>query len=291
MINKNCFLLFIDPYHPLNGNIYYHLDYFNFVSKFDKDVKFVFYLEPNHIYWLNKEIILEIAKERFGQVNFNPENIFFEQTKNFNLLKYRSKNIVTTDHTYFKLDGLIPGENIFIFNTWFSLKYKYLIRNKFCTILNESPENGEVNYIRKIDLSGLKEPQNNPNNLFVYISGERSIVEEKLEDIYNKYSIQFDFVLTCQNYNLNIRKEKLKQFMYRLPNCFEQFSTYLYIPPRQLDFAPRLIIESKFLNKNILIDSFPENENGMKRINSVLNNDINEYILNQTDFVIEKLCI
>ena len=299
---------YLDPFHPLNGNTFYIFDYYFYLKSIGVDAKLIFIIDQAHYYppEHNKEYFLNIMKDRYDLSNVDFEDDFIFDTLDVVMrLKYKFKYAICTDKTYDKCNRMIPVQKLFVWGTWWSLSdinsisVQNIISDKKCVFLNESKAVGGVNYHRRMLLDRM---WNKPadNNIFLYIGGERYIDEQQFRDIVLPKKGNHNNILVYgspqhkyapeKNYSYFEQYDFVEFHTMHPSRFFERFQTYFYVLPKGIDYAPRLLIEAAWLNKEILYYRNGEiDDGGMSRYHDIQNNNIGQYNLSKDDWLIQEL--
>lgn len=279
----NLILHYIDHENVIDGNTITLLDLFFFMKLHSIDVNCIFFSISHNSY---KMIFNDLILSRY-----NISNQYLKEVKvvtcDPNLLKLKRNllckfdNIIMTDATYSRLKNVkLVFNQLDIINSWFSFynKNTYPSNTK---IFNENYLCGKVNYHKKICVELLKNKYTK-DKMFILANGERRLTQHELDDISFKFNCN---KVLCQDIieGLDITNYTI----YSLKDPLFDYSTYLYVPTKTYEFAPRMLLESIFLGKNVEIYKYPENKN--QRFIDIMNNDINKYKLTLNDEIIRNL--
>lgn len=274
----NAVLYHANPANPISGNIFYLFEYYLIIRKY-KEIKFII-LDTNNLNYI-KDIFLdkyEFDKEILDDIiSWNSKEI----------LKLNIDKCLTTDRVYNDLT-LIRAKEIFIFNTWNSFENKIKKNDKRVKIFNECEMCGDVNYFRKLYFKAFKKPSNVENNIFVHLPNVRIPSEEEFTKIYESFN-NYEQILIYTDREIEYlnKFEDIKVYNEHIFNFFNRFNRYAYVLPNGQDYSPRLLLEAKYLNKEILYyRNIIENDGGFKRYNDILSDNILKYELNENDDII-----
>ena len=296
---------YIDFYNPIDGNLLNQLDYFIFLKLRNIDVKFFIYQD-----YLENSLDPQIQKKlnvlidsRYNISNSEKrdikKNILYclmsdKQKSIFvTLHTQRIDNLIVTDQSYDRIFNInkLPlkvHDKIFVIRSWFSFYNELSLSYGNVIILNENELCGDVNYLKKV-YTDLLFNDNNNNNAFILANGERKLTDDEISDIHHLYSDKFDNIFLCSNHQHDISKFSKYHFIDTVSKnkLFESFSTYIYVPTKTYEFAPKMLLESIFLGKSIIYYKYPDNIN--KRFEDIKNNDIEKYKLTEKDELFQMM--
>lgn len=295
---------YIDFCNPIDGNLLNQLDYYIFLKLRNIDIKFFIfheYLENKLDPQIQKKLNI-LIDSRYNLSNIEKRNIkkdilyyFFNGQQRFILFlkKQKINYLILTDQTYdrlFNINKLSLNviNDIFIIRSWYSFYNKLNLTYGNAIILNENELCGNVNYLKKV-YTELLFNDNKNNNAFILANGERKLTDEEISDISHLYSDKFDNIFLCSNHFHDISKYPKCCFIDTVSTnrLFELFSTYIYVPTKTYEFAPKMLLESIFLGKSIIYYKYPENIN--KRFEDIKNNDIEKYKLTKNDKLFQMM--
>lgn len=267
-------------FHPLNGNIFNHFEYFIYLFLCGVDVNLVF--TPS----CDLEPILGIMEDRYRI----PLAGYEGHIRTDGIV--RGDRVVTNTKVLVDLKGEIEAKEIHLVDTWASYyhdqeikKYsvgKNIIRYNECSII------GPVNYVRPIYFDLLRKPRYSEEAIYLHLAGVRFI--ELLD--YLKWVLP---LIPDKRIILSYPKSQKDQFFYlqdnpniehyigHVPNLFEKFDTYFYILLSGHDYSPRMILESAYLGKKIIHLNRTNNESGYQRYLDAVNGEFEKYRLNEND--------
>lgn len=272
--------IYFKPSQHINGTLLDFLELYGFLNSFHPNT-FLF------LHYNNPSIINSIINSRY--ISFNQNNIkYINSIQNINQIHFNSficsganltKNITELSNIKANKKFCIMSANLFQNQTLINS-----IKNHF-KIFSEID--------KKIWLDNLmynSSPSNNTLIQFYHINNQN------LELLKSSYP-NINFISNIHNLNQNLPfLKKIKNslnitlFNNFIPNFFNSFSSYLYIKDsynQSLDYSPRLIIESKFFNKNIqFLYPINQNSNLAKRFNDI---NINNYNLTKNSNIIKDI--
>lgn len=288
-MKKILIIHYIDRYNVIDGNLPTIIDLYIFLKKLGINVWCILFSDDTDKSNINFSEILE--KCFYNRYNENDYKII----KRIKYIKYKKVNdilklnlvkydiSIMTDKTFFntiRLSAILPTYNYFILNSWFSFYFKNEYPDN-TTIFNENYLCGQVNYNKKTYKESLKNYIDNQNKMFILANGERRLTQDELYEIKEKYK-NYKLVL-CQDKIDNLDVSGFNLFDISMP-LFD-YSTYLYVPTKTYEFAPRMLLESIYLGKKIKYYKYPENKN--KRFLDIINNNIDQYLLTENDEIIQ----
>lgn len=286
----NLIIHYIDHENVIDGNTITLLDLFFFMKLHNIDISCIFFTISSNQYQILYTNLINSRYKLNIDVTYNylksiGLNIISLCGRYSNLTKYilrRFDNVIMTDATYNRLkDVKLLYKNLSIITSWFSFYNKNEYPNN-TKIFNENHLCGEVNYYKKIYVDLLKDVKCNTEKLFILANGERRLTQHELNEIDNKY---FGIKILCQDKVQDLDTSRYK--LYCIGQPLFDYSTYLYVPTKTYEFAPRMLVESIFLNKKIEIYKYPSNIN--QRFFDIEINDIQKYKLSIDDELIKSI--
>jgi hypothetical protein len=271
----------ISKFHPLNGNIFYHFEYFIFLLQRGVDVRLVF--TPN--YDINK--ILPVMEDRY-----NLDGIDYK-SRIYNDGIIKSPNLITNTKVLLDLKGNIKSDNLHLVNTWASYFFKNEINeykrkiDKNIIQYNECPEIDVENYIRPIYFDLLRKPIKVDKATFLHLSGVRQIsLRQFIKYVYPKVGKEKIVVSypESQKEEFNfLCLSNIESYIGHVPNLFEKFDTYFYILLKGRDYSPRMLVESAYMGKKIIYINKMDNESSKRRYRDCINGNFKKYEMNEND--------
>lgn len=282
-------------FHPFNGNIFNHFEYFIFLLQHKASVQL--HLISDGCVSLND--ILNIMEDRYNLNCIDYKKfITFNYSENI-VLKY--DRVITNSKTIYDLNFNIDANEIHLVHTWASYNSPYkekinsFIRNKNIISYNENQLVGRINYIRPIYFELLKIPTNSANDIFLHLSGVREInFSNFVKYIYPLKDINQKIIISLpksQIKSMDFFKKISFVEIYEdhVPNLFEKFNTYIYILLKGFDYSPRMLVECFYLNKKIIfLNKTNINHGGVSRYEDILNNNISKYKLTKNDLLLKN---
>lgn len=267
-------------YHPLNGNIFNHFEYFIYLLTKGVDVQLVF-TDSCGI-----TEILDIMDDRYMKPVSNYRD--FIRTDG----KIRGDRLITNTKVMLDIKQEVESEEIHLVDTWASYynreEIEGCIKGKNVIRYNECPIIGEVNYTRPIWFDLLKVSNKCENAVYLHLAGVRCIelidylkwVRPLIKD--RKIIISYPKTQIDQFFYLQ-KNPKIDHYVGHVPNLFEKFDTYFYILLRGHDYSPRMILESSYMGKKIIHLNRTDNTSGYKRYLDAINCEWDKYNLKDDD--------
>jgi len=289
------FLHYIDKTNPIDGNLLTVLDYSLFCQ--DNNIKHTSILIlPSYTYNVQdkldfEQLLFKLIKSRYN--NHEKIRVYTcdeHQIKELVTLKFTK--LVCSDRTFeeiHKMDihFILQSKKFIIYRTWHSFYNREVENpnNYSIIILNENPSCGNYNYNRKIYFDGLRNTDCNENTAFILANGERRISEDYVEEYLSpKYKDKYDKIILVSNYKLEVQKPFIWYNTLYLPDLFN-YKTFIYCGSNNYDYSPRMLLESIYLNKEIIMDSYPLNYSD--RFLTVVKPDLlTNYTLDLSDAII-----
>ena len=276
------FLHHIDETNQVDGNLLTIFDYYSFYKSKGESCEIIFFIPSTSFVDLNHiDIVTERYKNEISYSCVDEHNIY-------NLLKLPYSNCFLSDRTYYEITNKWKKEiclskfRCYVYRTWFSFKYSFNTKN--ATILNEVQELGETNYKRKIYFEGIKNYKCKNKTALVLANGQRYLTEYEIDEIleiYKDYKIQI-----IANYPIENKHPRLQVYDTVKEDLFN-FSTYIYTA-NDYDYAPRMLLESIFLEKEVLVYKTPSLSNS-ERLNVLSNkNLLKNYMFTLDDIIPEN---
>ena len=272
-------------FHPLNGNIFNHFEYFIYLFMNYVDVNLVF--TPT----CNVEEILNIMEDRYDLNRIT----YRDHIRNDGVI--RGDRVITNTKVLCDIQGQLEAEEIHLVDTWASYynreEINHYIRNKNVIRYNECQLIGEVNYKRPIWFDLLRKPQDEDDAVYLHLAGVRCIelldylkyVKPLLKD--RKVVLSYPESQVDQFYYLKDNPD-ITHYVGHMPRLFEKFDTYFYILIRGYDYSPRMILESAYMGKKIIHLNRTNNTSGYQRYLDAINGDYMKYDLTDNDKLIRN---
>lgn len=283
----------LDDTNLIDGNVINIFDYYLLAKKSNMNITLIFFLDSYlkteaNIVTVNK-ILTAVLKSRYVdyklfEFKIYLSNIYLKST----ILKNLCDKIIITDKSYYEITNTLKlffihklFKQIYIINTWFSF-FKKQEYNNTVKIFNENNNTGKSNYIKKIYFDGLLNIYND-NAAFVLSNGERSLSVLEILEIEKLYSSKFKIIYICSNQKYNINSDSVRFIDTYKTNFLFDFNTYIHIGSKNYDYAPRMLIESAFLGKNILFYRCNNTIINSIRVQDALNKNFKKYNLTLND--------
>jgi hypothetical protein len=276
----------VSKFHPLNGNIFYHFEYFIFLLQRGVDVRLVF--TPDY----DISEILPVMEDRYNLDNIDYKSRIYTD----GIVK--APNLITNTKVLLDLCGNIRSENIHLVNTWASIFYKdeiklYKKRNIRNIIeYNECPEIGRVNYIRPIYFDLLRKPKQVEKATFLHLSGVRHIdTREYIKYVFpivGKEKVIISYPKSQEEEFYFLGLSNIESYVGHVPNLFEKFDAYFYILLRGRDYSPRMLVESAYMGKKIIYINKMDNESSKSRYKDCLDGNFKKYEMNENDILLRN---
>lgn len=271
----------ISKFHPLNGNIFYHFEYFIFLLERGIDVRLVF--TPGY----DITEILSVMEDRYNLDGIDYKSRIYTDGIT------DAPNLITNTKVLLDLNGEIKAEKIHLVNTWASYFFRdsideYKKRNSKNIIeYNECPEVDIVNYIRPIYFKLLKKPKKVEEAIYLHLSGVRHIsLREFIKyafPIIGKQKVIVSYPESQEKEFDFLCLSNIESYIGHVPNLFEKFDTYFYILLRGRDYSPRMLIESAYMGKRIIYINKMDNESSKRRYRDCLNYNFDKYNMTEND--------
>jgi len=264
-------------FHPFNGNIFYHFEYFIFLLKRGVDVRLVY--TPGY----DIEYIISVMEDRYDLKGLSYRNRIFNDGIT------RTSNVITNTKVLYDVKGEIKADKIHLVNTWASYYYKDDIgkykQDKNIIEYNECPLIGDVNYLRPIYFDLLKKPNISEDRVYLHLSGVRKInfreyVKYVLPIIKGR-KVLVSYPESQKDEFFYLKTSNVESYISHVPNLFEKFNTYFYILLHGKDYSPRMLIESTYLGKEIIYIN--RTQNLSNRYKDCLCKEIEKYRMSEND--------
>lgn len=129
------------------------------------------------------------------------------------------------------------------------------------------------------------------NNIFLHMPFQRQLDNAGFMNIYKQLPKHDKLLVYSLNDSVfNNPKINIEFHATHIFNFFDKFTKYAYVLPFGMDYSPRLLIECKYLGKEILYyrEKIVAPDGGTKRYNDILNNNIDKYQLTIDDEIIQR---
>ena len=284
---------FCSKYHPFNGNIFYHFEYYIFLLQRYVDVRLHIISNGPSL-----EQILEVMDDRYDidYLDYKDNIIYYKN----DIPTQFFKNVITNSKTVFDLDGKITAEHIHMVHTWASCIGGF--KEKICKFLhyndiieyNESPLCGEVNYTRPIYFNILKPVSIISTNVYLHLCGVRNIkMRDFLEHVLplvkgKKIMVSYPEHQSKEMEYLN-KINFVETYINHIPDLFNKFGTYFYIMLDSIDYSPRMLIECAYLGKEIIyLDKTGVLHGGYTRYKDIQDRNIDKYQMTEDDKLLKN---
>lgn len=245
------FLHHIDETNIVDGNLLTIFDYYSYYVSQDVDAEIILFIPSTSF------VDIDIINTVISRYKNTPKYTIIDEHSIFNILKSKHHNCFLSDRTFYEIyyswnkPVVLSKFKLHVYRTWFSFNHKLNLDN--IHVLNEVSELGIVNYKRKIYFEGLQN-YSNPCVALLLANGQRQISISDIENILTMYSHLELQIIT----NIDIEYTNPRVTFYNtVKKDLFNFSTFIYTA-NDFDYAPRMLLESIYLNKEIIIYKMPK---------------------------------
>jgi hypothetical protein len=226
------------PHKRINGTLFYCFEYFAFLNTLEKTEFWIFGISDRNLDYIKK-----IFKNKYNVSDKLLEKIRKISLKDF--ITVPKKIIILDNRTYNNLRSFLGSKKVF----WFNNHNGGIKKNENDKTYGEySYQNFEIKEGLKFYFDIYKKISKSENK--IYLSSP-SKTDSEITKILNSKNIFLNGEILFKNPNLH------------LDNLFEKFSTLVYLHNGQEDGNNRLIIESYYYNKNILLFDYSDKEDSV----------------------------
>lgn len=264
------------PLHPFSGNIFYQFEYYIYLLQRGVDVRMVFTpgYDVNHI--------IEVMEDRYDLDGIDYRgNITSDGVTT-------APNVITTTKVIYDLAGGVKAERLFVVGSWVSYGFGNevagYLKGRNVTLYNECPECGEVNYTRPIYFDLLKKPVVSDDAVYLHISSNsRGVTAGEYINYIKPHIGDRKTITSCTEEQYKKMFFIQNKHISHIKGLFSKFDTYLYILLKTKDYSPRMIMESKYLGKDIIYINTVRNTTSVNRYNDCMSNNLEKYHMRDSD--------
>lgn len=254
----------------INGTLFYAFEYFVFLNKYKDTDLWLFDISDK-----NLEYVKNIFKDRYNFDHKLLDKIKSVHLKDF--IKYPNKIIILDNRTYENLRKFFPKAKVLWHKTDIK-QYNYLdekINPNDITFGSYHFQKYEVKQHLQFNWDIYPEIKTSTNKIFI---SKLSMSNESALDI-----------LDSKNIFIDKSKIFIKNDSTHYNNLFEEFNTFIYIKnPHITDTNHRLLVESYYYNKNIILVDDYKNDSVYIRFQELQKYGIDYFRLSTKNKMIEE---
>jgi hypothetical protein len=253
----------------INGTLFYAFEYFVFLNKYKDTDLWLFDISDK-----NLEYIKNIFKDRYNFDHKLLDKIKSVHLKDF--LKYPDKIIILDNRTYENLRKFFPKAKV-LWHKTDSKNYDYQIEK-----LNSKDIRYGSYYYQKYDIE---------QHLQFHFDIYKPLTKSGDKIFISSLSNSLEQAITMmENKNVFINKNKIffKDNINHTNNLFEEFSTFIYFKTEAMDTNNRLVVESYYYNKNIILVDDIKEDSVYFRLKELNEYGIDYFRLNTKNKMIEE---
>jgi hypothetical protein len=252
----------------VNGTLFYCFEYFIFLNKFKYTEFWIYDISEKDFNY-----IIEIFKNRYDF-----DHKLLKQIKIFHIkdaLKAPEKVIILDNRTYENLRLFFPNSQVL----WQKTEGGHNFRDtktheNDITFGSYSYQKYEVHQHLQFHFDIYKKIEKSENKIFI---SSLSITDEQTKNYLRSYNILY-------NENKIFFKDNNKHHK----NLFENFNVLLYVKNYNLDTNNRLIVESYFYDKIIILVDKEQNDSAFLRLKKLNEYGIDPFVLTKDNKLIQE---
>ena len=252
----------------VNGTLFYCFEYFIFLNKFKYTEFWIYDISEKDF-----KYIIEIFKNKY-----NFDHKLLKQIKIFHIkdaLKAPEKVIILDNRTYENLRLFFPNSQVLWHKTEGSNEFiTTKTHEKDITFGSYSYQKYEVHQHLQFHFDIYKKLEKSENKIFI---SSLSITEEQTKKYLFSYNVLY-----------NENKIFFKNDNKHHKNLFENFNVLLYVKNHNIDTNNRLIVESYFYDKIIILVDKEQNDSAFLRLKKLNEYGIEPFVLTKENKLIQE---